>query len=348
MTRRTWLAGMLVAMVGLIGLGGCGDGDGAQGGADGQVLRIGVSIPAATHGWPAGVGWWAEQTIAKYPDIQWQFQRAGNANEQSSQIETMLVKGIDALVVLPFDSDTPVSVIRRAKDQGVYVVSVDRGLAQPIADVYIAGDNRAFGRESARYMVEKLDGEGNIVILRGMAVEIDEERYSAAMEVFNQHEGIDVLGAQPGNWNRQDAHAVMQNFLTQLDDIDAVWAADDDMALGVEQAIREAGRQDDMWIMGGAGMKDIIKRVMDKDPLFPADITYPPGMIAAGIDIAVARMRDGDIAAAADDIHEHLGVTKEQLEAAKAQDQQQKSLTLDVHLVTPENARTYYFPESVY
>src|SRR5690606_8482661 len=121
---------------------------------------------------------------------------------------------------------------------------------------------------------------------------------------------------------------------------DAVWAADDDMALGVEQAIREAGRQDDMWIMGGAGMKDIIKRVMDKDPLFPADITYPPGMIAAGIDIAVARMRDGDIAAAADDIHEHLGVTKEQLEAAKAQDQQQKSLTLDVHLVTPENART--------
>src|SRR5690554_6106797 len=116
MTRREWLAGMLVAIVGLIGLGGCGDG--SQGDGDGQAVRIGVSIPAETHGWPAGVGWWAEQTIAKYPDIQWQFQRAANANEQASQIETMLVKGIDALVVLPFDSDTPVPAIRRAKDQG--------------------------------------------------------------------------------------------------------------------------------------------------------------------------------------------------------------------------------------
>lgn len=346
MTRRTWLMAMLVAVAGMVGLTGCGNGSDSGDGA--QTLRIGVSIPAATHGWPAGVGWWAEQTIAKYPDIQWQFQRASNANEQASQIETMLVKGIDALVVLPFDSDTPVPVIRRAKDQGVYVVSVDRGLVDPIADVYVAGDNRAFGRESARYMAEKLGGKGNIVILRGMPVEIDEERYSAAMEVFNQHEGIKVLGAQPGNWNRQDAHAVMQNFLTQFDKIDAVWSADDDMALGVEQAIREAGRQGDMWIMGGAGMKDIIKRVMDNDPLFPADITYPPGMIAAGIDIAVAHLRDGDIASAAGRIHEHLGVTREQLETVKAQDQPQKSLSLNVHLVTPENARTYYFPDSAY
>ncbi len=349
MTRRKWLAGMLVTMAGLIGLSGCGEGgSGSAGESNGAKIRIGVSIPAATHGWPAGVGWWAEQTIAKYPDIEWQFQRASNAKEQASQIETMLIKGVDALVVLPFDSDTPVPAIRRAKEEGAYVVSVDRGLSQPVADIYVAGDNRAFGRESAKYMVEKLGGKGNIVILRGLPVEIDEERYAAAMEVFNQHPEIKVLGSQPGNWNRQDAHAVMQNFLTQFNNIDAVWAADDDMALGVEQAIREAGRQDDIWIMGGAGMKDIVKRVLDKDPMYPADVTYPPGMIAAGIELAVAQMREGDFVEAHDDIHEHLGITREQLEAAKAQEQDQKSLTLNVHLITPENAQTYYFPESVY
>src|SRR5690606_10120602 len=111
-------------------------------------------------GWPAGVGWWAEQTIVQHPEIDWQFQRASTAAEQSSQIDAMLTRGIDALVVLPFDSATPLNAIRRAADQGAYVVSVDRGLSEPIADVYVAGDNRAFGRVSAQYIVEQLDGKG--------------------------------------------------------------------------------------------------------------------------------------------------------------------------------------------
>ena len=60
----------------------------------------------------------------------------------------------------------------------------------------------------------------------------------------------------------------------------------------LEKAIQEAGRSSEMWIMGGAGMKEIVRRVMDKDPLYPADITYPPAMIAAGIDVAVAHLRE--------------------------------------------------------
>lgn len=322
-----------------------------QSGSEGTTVkpRIAVSIPAATHGWPAGVGWWAQQTIQQHPNVEWIFQRASSAAEQASQIEAMLERRIDALVVLPFDSDTPLPAIRRAKQRQVFVVSVDRGLREPVADIYLAGDNRAFGRKAAEYMVEKLGGKGNIVILRGMPVEIDNERYQAAMEVFNQHPGIRVLGAQPGNWNRTDAHRVMQNFLTQFPRIDAVWASDDDMALGVEQAIREAGRQEEMWILGGAGMKQIVKRVMDNDRMFPANVTYPPGMISAGIELAVAHLVDGDLTAAAARIPAHLGVTEEQLGVLAEQPaDRQRNIKLDVHLITPENASQYYFPESVY
>jgi ribose transport system substrate-binding protein len=86
---------------------------------------------------------------------------------------------------------------------------------------------------------------------------------------------------------------------------------------------------------------------MDKDPIYPADITYPPAMIAAGIDVAVAHLKDGNIAAAAGKMPEHLGITKEQLEAA-AQQQGQKDITIEIFLVTPENASKYYFPDSVY
>jgi ribose transport system substrate-binding protein len=349
MTRR-FLIGIvcLTAMLGvMLPLPGC------TGGSDKPErsgMVIGVSIPSATHGWPAGVIWWAEQTMKEYPDITWEFNTAGNANEQAGQIEAMLVKGIDALVVLPFDSDTPMPAIRRAKQLGVYVVSVDRGLRQPIADVYIAGDNRSFGRKSAEYMAEKLNGEGAIVVLRGMQVEIDQERYEGAMEVFNQHAGITVLASEHGNWNRMNAHSVMQTFLTRFPKIDAVWASDDDMALGVEQALREAGRLDEMWILGGAGMKDIVKRVMDGDRLFPANITYPPGMIAAGIHLAVAHVKhDGDEKAVAAAIPAHLRVDESTLRGKDdpAADGQ-RNIKLDVHLITPENAKEFYFPDSVY
>jgi ribose transport system substrate-binding protein len=167
------------------------------------------------------------------------------------------------------------------------------------------------------------------------------------MEVFNSSQGIEVLAAQPGMWNQQKALEVMQSYLASYPQIDAVWASDDDMALGVEKAIQEAGRSNQMWILGGAGMKDIVKRVMDKDPLYPADITYPPAMIAAGIDIAVAHLNEGSIAAAAGHIPEHLGITKEQLEQADAQ-QGFNKVTIDVFMITPENAGTYYFPDSVF
>jgi ribose transport system substrate-binding protein len=310
--------------------------------------HIGVSIPAATHGWPAGVGWWAEQTMKEYPDVQWEFQRASTAAEQAGQIDAMVEKGINGLVVLPFDSDTPLPSIKKAKAQGIYVVSVDRGLREPVADLYIAGDNKSFGTKSAEYMCKKLDNKGRIVILRGMPVEIDTERYEAAMAVFKQHPGIKVLGAQPGNWNKQDAHGVMQNFLTQFDKIDAVWASDDDMALGCEQAIREAGRTNDMWILGGAGMKDIVKKVMDKDAQYPADITYPPGMIAAGIHLAVAGLKDGNEKAIYEKIPAHLKIDKDQLLSAPSKDDKQRSIKLDLQLITPDNAKDYYFADSVY
>ncbi len=310
--------------------------------------HIGVSIPAATHGWPAGVGWWAEQTMKEYPDVDWEFQRAGTATEQASQIDAMVQKGINALVVLPFDSDTPLPAIKKAKAQGIYIVSIDRGLREPVADLYLAGDNKSFGAKSAQFMCDKLNNKGSIVILRGLPVEIDTERYEAAMDVFKKHPDIKVLGAQPGNWNKQDAHTVMQNFLTQFDHIDAVWASDDDMALGVEQAIREAGRSNEMWIMGGAGMKDIIKKVMDKDPQYPADITYPPGMIAAGIHLAVAGLKDGNEKAIADKIPAHLHINKDDLLSAPATDGKQRSIKLELQLVTPDNAKDFYFKDSVY
>jgi ribose transport system substrate-binding protein len=314
-----------------------------------KKIKIGVSVPAADHGWTAGVGYWAKTQMEKYPEIEWVYATANEPSKQTSDIEDMMTQQINGLVLLATEPNAIAPVAKKAKDRGIYLVSVDRGsdTLTPVVDVFLEGDNKAFGRKSAEYMVEQLKGKGKIVVLRGIPSSVDTDRFEAAMQVFKSTKGIEVLSAQPGMWNQQKALEVMQSYLASYRQIDAVWASDDDMALGAEKAIKEAGRMNQMWILGGAGMKDIVKRVMEKDPIYPADITYPPAMIAAGIDVAVAQLKDGSVGAAAGKTPEHLGITKEQLDQAAAQ-QGQKKITIDVFLITPENANRYYFPDSVF
>ena len=307
---------------------------------------IGIAIPAADHGWTAGVGWWAEKAAADHPEASWLCQRAADIKTQADQVEAMLAKGVDALVLQPIDSDGLIPVVRRAREQGVYVVTVDRGLRDAGADLYIAGNNATFGSKAAEFMAEKLGGKGRIVILRGVSCIVDTERFDGAKAVFDRHPGIEVLGDQPGNWNREKSHDVMQDFLTKFDHIDAVWAADDDMALGAEQAIREAGRQDEMWIVGGACMKDIVKRILDRDPMYPANVTYPPEMIAAGMGFALARATGAQGDAVAALLPAQLGISPAAAAEAVLPSDRQRDFILETKLVTPENARDFYFPES--
>lgn len=309
---------------------------------------IGVSVPEATHGWTAGIGHWARQAMEQYPEVEWRFQRATGGAQQVAQIEAMLASGIDALVFLPQDAGEVLPAIRQARRQGVFVVSVDRGLDEEIANLYLAGDNAAFGRIAAQFMAQQLDGRGRIAILRGMEVPIDSERYNAAMEVFNGHPEIQVVATQRGNWNRAQAQEVMENILTGNPRIDAVWASDDDMALGAERAIRAAGRENEMWILGGAGMKDIIRRVMENDRMYPANVTYPPSMIATAIHLAVAEvLYDGDETKIADNIPHDAAIDRQKLLSGREQrPESQRELRIDIQLITPDNAADFYYPDS--
>lgn len=334
---KKWALAALVALtsMGVIGCqsGGETAGSGAATGTGtaantGKKVRIGVSIPAADHGWTAGVVYWANEAMKLYPDVEWTLATAEDPAKQISDIETMMAKGIDGLVVLATESAPLTPIAKQVAERGILLVNVDRGFLEPVADVFIEGDNKAFGRKSAQFIVDRLRGQGNIVILEGIPSTVNTDRVEAAKEVFAAAPGIRILDSQSGMWNRTKAHEVMQAMLVKHPKIDAVWASDDDMALGVEQAIREAGRQNEMWILGGAGMKDIVKRVMDRDPLYPANITYPPSMIAMGIQIAVSTLRDGN--------------------REKIAQFQPSHLLIDVELITPENAQRFYFPDSIY
>ncbi|MDR3691019.1 MAG: ABC transporter substrate-binding protein [Fimbriimonas sp.] len=329
MTKWNALFGA-VAGIGVLVLAGCQSGGSSPStgpGTTAKRFKVGVSIPAADHGWTAGIKYWAQEAAKHNPDIDWVIQDAKEPNEQISGLENMQTQGVDALVILATESAPLTPIAEKLHNAGILIVNVDRGFTKPVADVFVEGDNKAFGRKSAEYIVKKLNGQGKIAILEGIPSTVNTDRINAAMDVFKANPGIQVVARDSGMWNREKAEKVMANMLVSNPKIDAIWASDDDMALGVETALKAAGRDKNIWILGGGGMKDIVKRVMDKDPLYPADITYPPSMIGFGIQTVAGILHAGK-----DDAKKYIP----------------RHVMIDLDLITPDNAKDFYFPDSIY
>jgi ribose transport system substrate-binding protein len=288
-------------------------------------VKIGVSIPAATHGFMGGLNWHAAEAEkrleAANPHIDLIIVTADGPADQASDLEDLVsVHQIDALVVLPFESEPLTEPVRAVKESGAFITVVDRGLTDPsIQDVYVSGNNTEMGEVSAEYMMSRLGEGDNIVILRGIPTVLDTERFDAFMGKI-EGSGINVLDNKFANWNRDDGFEVMQDFLSRFPDIDGVWAQDDDITLGVVEAIKQAGREGEMFVVGGAGMKEIVKGVMDGDPLVPVDVLYPPAQIATAMDVTVNHfISNGPVTG---------------------------SYILGSPLITQENAEQFYFPDS--
>lgn len=290
-----------------------------------EQVTIGVSIPAATHGWTGGVNFHAREAIDRlskaYPNLKFQLVTASDAGKQVNDLEDLVsVHKINALVILPFESDPLTGPVKRVKESGAFITVVDRGLTEPgIEDMYVAGNNSEFGRVSGQYIVGKLGGAGKVVVLRGIPTVVDNDRVAGFQEALKGTK-VEVLDMKHGNWNRDQAFEVMQDYLSRFPKIDAVWASDDDMALGVLDAVRQAGREKELFILGGAGMKQMIERVMNKDALIPADVLYPPAMIATAIELTALKY--------------------------VANVPVQGRYVLGSPLITAENAKQYYYPAS--
>ncbi|HNR62856.1 MAG TPA: ABC transporter substrate-binding protein [Thermotogota bacterium] len=296
-------------------------------------IRIGVSIPTADHGWTGGINWWAQKAIkewqAKDPDVTFFLVTADSPAKQVADIEDLMVKGIDALVILAHDSAPLTPIVEKVYNEGIFVVSVDRGLTKPVENVYVAGDNPGLGRVSAEWMAKELNYKGAIVVLEGIPCVINSERVDAFNEVMKKYPNIKILDSQPAYWSTQKGLEIMENYLQKYDKIDAVWAQDDDVLKGVLQAYKESRRTDIQFFLGGAGSKEIIKMVMDGDKQVRADVTYPPSMIGTGISMAVMSLRGTKL----------NGFYQNQIPS---------KIILAAELITVQNAINYYEPESIF
>lgn len=293
-----------------------------------KVLSIGVALPSQDHGWTGGVVWWAQKTAKEMMESDASLKvtvvTSKDAAEQVNQVENLMVQGINALVILPHEPGPLTNICEEATKKGIYLVTVDRNLDRPIQDLAVTGDNSGFGKACGETLVKQLNGQGNIVIMEGIPCQVNTDRVVAFKQEIAKAPGIKVLDSQPADWNPEKALKLMENYLQKHDKIDAVWTGDDDVLVAAIKAYEESGRKDVKFFIGGAGSKVIVKRVLDKDPLVPFDVTYPPRMVAKGMELAFQVLK-GEIRPEA-----------------------HSTFVVPAEVITPENAKDFYFPESVF
>ena len=284
-----------------IGVAACGGGDetttvttqaqtGGEEGGSGETVRIVASVPPTDHGWLGAISKNAEAAAEQYDDVEFELLEAADADSQAQQIEQVISDAPDALVVLPQDGEALTPVAQKAEEAGIPVVNVDRLFTEPdAATATILGDNYQIGVLAADYMAEELSCEGNIVEIQGLAgISVTDERtqgFEDQLEKACPDGGIEIVAQQPGDFNPDTGLKVMENILQSEDQIDAVYTHDDDMAQGVVQAIRNSGREDEMFLTGVGGSEDAMEQIKEGG-LYRATFLYNPNMAASAVNMA--------------------------------------------------------------
>jgi len=201
-----------------------------------------------------------------------------NASNQMSSVENLIVRQVDVLIINPVDSDAVVSAIKAANQANIPVITVDRGASGGEVVTHIASDNVIGGEMAGERIIELLDGSGKIVELQGIpGTSAARARGKGFHNIVDKKDSIEVVASQPAGFDRSEGMTVMENILQAHQDIDAVFAHNDSMALGAVKAIEAAGRLDEVEIVGFDAIDDALTAI--KNGKMDSTIAQKPGLM---------------------------------------------------------------------
>ena len=211
--------------------------------AEKKLERIGISLGSMGNPFFVALANGAEaEARAINPDVEvmalgYDFDIA----KQFTQIDNFISAGVDMILLNPADATAVGPAIKRAQEAGIIVVAVDT-FAEG-ADAVVTTNNTQAGEIACQYIVDKLKGEGNVIIQNGPQVSSVIERVNGCESVLKAAPGITILSDdQDAKGSREGGMNVMQGHLTRFDDIDAVFAINDPQAIGSDLAARQQNR----------------------------------------------------------------------------------------------------------
>ncbi len=181
---------------------------------------------------------------------------------EASGIEDLIQKKVSVIAVNPTDSDAIVPTVKKVNAAKIPVVTVDRGANGGEIAAHIASDNVAGGKMAAEYVGKRLGGKGSVVMLEGIAgTSAARDRGKGFREGLKKFPGIKIVASQTADFDRAKGLQVMENILQAQKKIDAVFAQNDEMALGAIKAIEAAKRQKEMFVVGFDAIADALTAV---------------------------------------------------------------------------------------
>ena len=244
----------------------------ASGVASAADLKIGVTMSAFDDTFLTYLREDMDKQAKSYPKgdgVQLQFEDArADVVKQLSQVENFISQKVDAIIVNPVDTASTANIIKAATAAKIPLVFVNRRPDSPTLAPSVAAvvsDDVEAGKLQMQYIADKLGGKGNIVILLGdLANNSTTNRTKGVKEVLTKYPGIKIEQEQTGIWLRDKGMTLVNDWLTQGRDFDAVLANNDEMAIGASMALKSAGKKG-VLIAGVDGTPDGLNAITKGD-----------------------------------------------------------------------------------
>jgi ribose transport system substrate-binding protein len=177
--------------------------------------------------------------------------------QQIGIIETLTQQKVDAIVIAPGSSIELIPILKKAQDKGIVIINIDNRLdpsrSQELGLVnvpFISVDNQKGGYLSAQQISQKMTQPSQVAILEGIqTAQNAKDRKNGALKAFTENTNIEIVASVPANWKIDEAYTVTQTILNQYPNLDALFCANDMMALGAIQYLEENNRSD-IWVAG--------------------------------------------------------------------------------------------------
>lgn len=300
--RRKWQVPAALVGVALMAtsLAACNRDTSAAAGGGSDHLVIGFSQGTMNHPWRVAM---VDQNVAyakqNLPNVEVKVSDGqNNAATQATNMEALIAQHPKAILISPLTSDALSPAVKKAMDAGIPVITLDREVNTPVT-AHIGADNKAIAAEAGKFLGEKLGGTGNIIEIQGTAgASATVDRSSGFTEAISKFPNMKVVASTDGDFQRNNATKFIENNIQRFKsgEVTAVYAHNDEMALGARLALEQAGVADKVTIVSIDGQNEAIQAVADGK--LAATFTYPfcaPEGVKAAYDAATGKSVDKKI-----------------------------------------------------
>ncbi|MYL64182.1 substrate-binding domain-containing protein [Bacillus hwajinpoensis] len=291
---KKWFGMMMVGLL-VLALAACNgnEGSSSETTADPDAYKVGLAMNTLNNPFFVDLKEGAEET-AKEEGINLVISDSqGDPGKQMSEVENLLQQDLDLLILNPVDSDAAAQAVKLANDKDVPVITVDRQASGGEVVSHIGFDALKSGNIAAEYLDEALNGSGKVVEIQGiLGTNVGRDRSQGFNDYMDGIDGIEIIAKQSANFDRGEALTVMEDILQANKEIDAVYAANDEMAMGALSAINAAGRLDEIKLIG----TDAIDPALDaiREGRMSATIAEPPYFLGRDSVKTAIKVLDGE------------------------------------------------------